>query len=73
MVRAVSEVQVTAVVSLAPRQIDRGDVEWHSWDDTEAGKYRSCSCERKRKATALFLAYSIAYFLVKVDTMKISG
>jgi len=43
------KVQITVVVSLAPRQIDRGDVGWHYWEDTEAGKYRSCSCRKKER------------------------
>jgi len=40
--------QITVIVSLAPRQIDRGDVEWHCWGNTEAGKYRSWSCGERR-------------------------
>ena len=58
--------QITVVVSLAPRQIDRGDVQWHYWEDTEAGKYRSWSCWKKRTVSALSFLFSIAHSLVKV-------
>ena len=53
------EWQMTVVVSLAPRQIDRGDVGWPYWEDTEAGKGRSCSCWKKETGFALFLNYII--------------
>ena len=51
--------QITVVASLAPRQIDRGDVKWPYWENTEAGKYRSCPVGRKRHVIALFLNSSI--------------
>src|SRR5260221_1044758 len=52
--------QSTVVASLAPRQIDRGDVQWHYWDATEAGKYRSCSCWKK-ECWSYFYFLSIVY------------
>ena len=48
------EWQMTVVVSLAPRQIDRGDVGWPYWEDTEAGKDRSCSCWKKETGVCSF-------------------
>ena len=30
------ELQITVVLSAAPRQIDRGDVQWHYEENTEA-------------------------------------
>ena len=63
------ELQIPIVVSLAPRQIDRGDIQWHYWEDTEAGKYRSWSCWRK--VTALFLPSSVTYYLLKVNALNL--
>jgi len=34
---------MATVCSLAPRRIDRGDVQWHLLGKTGAGKCRSCS------------------------------
>jgi hypothetical protein len=43
----------TEVNFLAPSQVDLGDVVWHYWDATEAGKYRSWSCGKLRTFMAL--------------------
>src|SRR5260370_40648952 len=48
------EWQKTVVVSLAPRQIDRGDVGWPYWENTEAGKCRSWFWWKKETSVCSF-------------------
>ena len=48
------ELQITVVLSATPRQIDRGDVQWHYEENIEA-----VLVGRKRNVAALFLNYII--------------
>src|SRR6266566_3380109 len=54
------EFQCTVVVSLAPSQNDRGDVEWHYWGSAEAGKCRSRFCW-KQECCGCSCSYFIVY------------
>lgn len=47
------QLQSIVVVFLAPRQIDRGDMQWQLLENTEAGKCRSCSVGSKSGMFAL--------------------
>jgi len=48
---------MTVVVSLAPRQIDRGDVGWPYWENTEAGKCPSWFWWKKETGVCSFSCF----------------
>jgi hypothetical protein len=52
--------QITIVVTLAPRQIDRGDVGWHYWRTQKQGSAEAVPVGSKSVVIALLPNYSIS-------------
>jgi hypothetical protein len=53
------EIQLTVVVALTPRQIDRGDVKWHYWRRQKQGSAEAVPVGGKSVVIALHPIYSI--------------
>ena len=47
--------QITVVICLAPRLIDRGDVEWHYWRTQKQGSAEAVPVGSKRVVISLIL------------------
>jgi hypothetical protein len=64
------EFQCTVIVSLAPSQNDRGDVEWHYWRTQKQGSAEAVPVGSKRVVISLILIYIIPQYLIFVKYIK---